>query len=227
MMATHPTEENSAQTLEIKGKSGVEAEADAKEDAEVPSVPSKRKRDHQGDGTHGTATGGDGTISFTTRNPPWAYFQLELCAPPSQIVTIPFAPGTSSFKKMLSNFLLNDRTTQPTPSSALQASSIADPLDAITARTYLTSALSQFLGLTGTAIPIDILKIETSSPSTPDAKNILWIRVPRDDAAAVAAAVSSWIGGTRAGGGVAWRIRAKGSWLAALVAGSGSELFAP
>jgi hypothetical protein len=91
MMATHhPTEENSAQTLETEDKSGVKAEADAKEDAEAASAPSKRKRDHQGDGPHGTATGGDGSVSFTTRNPPWAYFQLELCAPPSRILTIPF-----------------------------------------------------------------------------------------------------------------------------------------
>src|SRR5271163_4408291 len=56
-------------------------------------------------------------------------------------------------------------------------------LDDITARTYLTSALSQYLGLTGSAIPIDILKV---------ADQDLWIRVPEQDASAVVAAVGQW-----------------------------------
>ncbi|WEW56610.1 ribonuclease P [Emydomyces testavorans] len=102
-------------------------------------------------------------------------------------------------------------------------------LDLLTARTYLTSALSQFLGLSGTAIPIDILKLQTEELPTVTAsakrkiRNMLWIRVPHDDAAAVIAAVSSWVGG--GGVAVAWKIRGKGSWLGALVGGTGRELF--
>ncbi|EEH36143.1 hypothetical protein PAAG_00466 [Paracoccidioides lutzii Pb01] len=113
--------------------------------------------------------------------------------------------------------------TQPSPPS----SSPSTPLDEITARTYLTTALSQFLGISGTSISIDILKIENSTGQKNN-NNIVWIRVPRDDAAAVVAAVSSWIGnGSQVGSSVSWRVRAKGSFLGALIGGTGRELFAP
>ena len=87
------------------------------------------------------------------------------------------------------------------------------PIDILTARTHVTSALSQFLGLTGTAIPIDFLKL--------DGRNV-WIRVPREDGSAVVGALSQWAGG---GGTVSWRIRGKGQWLGAVNAGDGSRLF--
>ncbi|KAJ5775243.1 uncharacterized protein N7511_000254 [Penicillium nucicola] len=144
------------------------------------------------------------TIHFTSRNPPWTYLKLQLV---------------------------------PQPGNTPQ------PLDPLSARTYLSSALSQFLGLTGTAIPIDILKLEHGLISTPksDATSTtqsaktprhdsVWIRVPREDAAAVVAAVSSWIGGgnnTTGSAGVAWRVSAKGNFLGALTAGSGADLFVP
>lgn len=120
------------------------------------------------------------------------------------------------------------------------------PLDSITARTYLTSALTQFLGLMGSSIGIDILKISdggsdhVSSDQALAAGNknqnktdhpLLWIRVPRDDAPAVVAALSSWVGGNGSGesatgnGNVSWRICAKGNFLAAIVNGSGEDLF--
>ncbi|EFW16471.1 conserved hypothetical protein [Coccidioides posadasii str. Silveira] len=113
-------------------------------------------------------------------------------------------------------------------------SSNSEPLDLLTAKTYLTSALSQFLGLSGTAIPFDILKLQAESLPVGAAsarrktRNTLWIRVPHGDAAALIAAVSSWVGGSSGDGGssVAWKIRAKGSWLGALVGGTGRELFA-
>jgi ribonuclease P/MRP protein subunit POP8 len=85
------------------------------------------------------------------------------------------------------------------------------------------------MGLTGTAIPIDILKLENACP--PEEKyDSVWIRVPREDAAAVVGAVSSWIGGGNKSAGaadVAWRISAKGNFLGALIAGSGADLFVP
>ncbi|KAJ5381272.1 uncharacterized protein N7496_003700 [Penicillium cataractarum] len=103
------------------------------------------------------------------------------------------------------------------------------PLDPLSARTYLSSALSQFLGLTGTAIPIDILKIENkgSSANGTTKYDAVWVRVPRDDGAAVVAAISSWIGGSGSGSGAAWRVCAKGNYLGALVSGSGRDLFVP
>ncbi|KAL2038502.1 hypothetical protein N7G274_008841 [Stereocaulon virgatum] len=89
------------------------------------------------------------------------------------------------------------------------------PVDILTARTYLTSALSQFLGLTGTAIPVDFLKVEGRD---------VWIRIPREDSTAVVGALSQWIGKE---GAVSWRVKAKGEWLGAVIAGDGQELFKP
>jgi ribonuclease P/MRP protein subunit POP8 len=122
-------------------------------------------------------------------------------------------------------FLANSygfRITQSGPGSGL---------DALTARTHLTAALSQFLGLAGTAISVDILKIESTPLKRRDADHdgrggvYLWIRVPREDASAVVAAVSSWIGGESSGAEVAWRVCSKGNYLGGLVFGSGGDLF--
>ncbi|KAI4177843.1 MAG: hypothetical protein LQ343_000307 [Gyalolechia ehrenbergii] len=88
----------------------------------------------------------------------------------------------------------------------------APAIDILTARTYLTSALQQYLGLAGTAISIDFLKVQGRD---------IWVRVPREDGAAFVGAVSGWVGS----GGVAWRIRGKSEWLGSLVAGDGRELF--
>jgi len=97
----------------------------------------------------------------------------------------------------------------------------ADELDALTARTYLTSALSQFLGLTGAAIPVDILHLRGRE---------VWVRVARGDGSAVVAAVSGWVGGGGGGGAgqgsaVGWRVRGRGAWLGGLVGGDGGDLF--
>ncbi|GKZ33647.1 hypothetical protein AbraIFM66950_003673 [Aspergillus brasiliensis] len=157
------------------------------------------------------------TIHFTSRTPTWTYLKLQLI------------------------------TNPPTSTSST-------PLDPLTARTYFSAALSQFLGLTGTSIPIDILKISSASSSSSSSQggkttgglggsgSTVWTRVPRDDAAAVVAALSSWIGGNTgsniSGGGsgsggdaegssVAWRVCAKGNYLGALVHGDGGEVFVP
>lgn len=89
------------------------------------------------------------------------------------------------------------------------------PVDILTARAHLTSAVSQFLGITGTAIPIDFLKVEGRD---------VWIRVPREDAAAVVGALSHWVGED---GGVSWGVKGKGEWLGVVAAGDGNELFQP
>ncbi|KAL6242815.1 hypothetical protein RBB50_010461 [Rhinocladiella similis] len=79
-------------------------------------------------------------------------------------------------------------------------------LDEITTRSYLTAALQQYLGLTGTAIPIDILK--TEGPNA-------WIRVPKDDEPGVAGALAQWTSPK----GVNLRIEGRGSWLGGVVGG--------
>ena len=90
----------------------------------------------------------------------------------------------------------------------------APAVDILTARTYLSSALQQFLGLTGLAISIDFLKVEGKD---------VWIRVPREDGLAVSNAISTWVGSE----GVSWRIKGKSDWLANLAAGDGQQLFQP
>ena len=78
-------------------------------------------------------------------------------------------------------------------------------LDEITIRSYLNSALTQFLGLSGAAITVDILKTEA---------NECWVRVPRQDLSPFLAGVGGWIGEH---GAVGWRVRSSGNWLSALV----------
>ncbi|KAK1243567.1 hypothetical protein MKX08_001705 [Trichoderma sp. CBMAI-0020] len=56
-------------------------------------------------------------------------------------------------------------------------------LDNLQVKSYCTAALTQFLGITGSAISLDILKIEESG---------CWIRVPRDDLGPFAAALTAW-----------------------------------
>ena len=80
------------------------------------------------------------------------------------------------------------------------------PFDTLTARTYLTSALSQYLGLTGTAIPIDILKVTERD---------CWIRVPKDDASAVTAAIGQWANALVP---VSMIVEGRGDWLGGVVA---------
>lgn len=79
-------------------------------------------------------------------------------------------------------------------------------LDNLQVRSYLTSALKQFLGLTGSGMPIDILKVDGKE---------CWVRVPRQDLGAFAAALAVWPGSGSAVTG--FLIRAAGDWLGALV----------
>lgn len=86
-------------------------------------------------------------------------------------------------------------------------------LDMIMVRTYLTSALQQYLGLSGTAVPIDIVKIEGRDA---------WIRLPREDGSSVQGALSQWVGKD---GNVSWRVNAHGGFASILRHGDGRDLF--
>ena len=98
----------------------------------------------------------------------------------------------------------------------LEKSMLAEAaIDMITARTNLDSALQQYLGLSGTAIPIDLLKVEGRD---------VWIRLPREDGSAVQGCLSQWTGRD---GSVTWRIKAKANVLGQLAAGDGRAHFAP
>ncbi|KAE8444376.1 hypothetical protein EG329_000576 [Mollisiaceae sp. DMI_Dod_QoI] len=87
-------------------------------------------------------------------------------------------------------------------------------LDALSVRSHMTAALTQFLGLTGSAVSVDILKMDPKE---------CWIRVPREDLSPVVAAVGGWVGGTESDGKVGWRVKAAGNWLGVLVAQADSE----
>ena len=97
------------------------------------------------------------------------------------------------------------------PATLAKPTASVPEVDILTVRTHLTSALNQFLGITGTAIAADILKVESRD---------CWIRVPHEDGQAVLQAVTAWTGD-----GVAWRIRGSGGWLDGVVRGTGRELF--
>ncbi|KAK6001493.1 hypothetical protein QM012_002824 [Aureobasidium pullulans] len=107
-------------------------------------------------------------------------------------------------------------TIRNPPWSYLQLSLITNSpnyqLDALTAHLHLRAALSQFLGLHGTAIPIDILKLHN---------NDVYIRVPREDASALVIAVGGWVG--KAGEG--WRVKTSSSWAIGLRLSAGADLF--
>lgn len=74
-------------------------------------------------------------------------------------------------------------------------------LDALTAHLQIVSALHQFLGLHGAAVPVDVLKLQSDE---------VWIRVPAADCKGVVAAVGGWVG--RAGEG--WRVLGWSNWSA-------------
>ncbi|KAF2033545.1 hypothetical protein EK21DRAFT_58655 [Setomelanomma holmii] len=137
----------------------------------------------------------------TFRRPTWSYFHLTLITP-SSLAT----------------------TTSQTPTSPSQSSS-AD-IDPITISPLLTQALRDYLGTTGAAIPIDILKTCGQD---------VWIRVPRQDARAVRAGLSTWIGACDGeqipgvgGEGrlrVAWRVVGEAGTVLGVCGGKTAELF--
>jgi ribonuclease P/MRP protein subunit POP8 len=133
----------------------------------------------------------------TFRKPIWSYFHLTLVT-----------PGTAS----------------QTPSASAAPSDSRD-VDALTVSTLLLQPLTAYLGITGSAVPIDILHTQGRNA---------YVRIPRQDARAFRAGLSGWIGGCDAGsvpgvkdGGrvnVAWRVVAEGGSLG-LLSGAGEELF--
>jgi ribonuclease P/MRP protein subunit POP8 len=80
------------------------------------------------------------------------------------------------------------------------------------------AALQRFLGTTGLAIPIDILKIKG---------NHCWLRVPRPDLGAFAAAITAYSGRVEDGTHHVIRLRQCSDWLGAMVGSDGqAELWA-
>ncbi|KAF2722045.1 hypothetical protein K431DRAFT_59086 [Polychaeton citri CBS 116435] len=86
-----------------------------------------------------------------------------------------------------------------TPTSLPETPSSFSSLDATTALLDIRASLSQFLGMHGTAIPIDVLKLQGRD---------VWIRIPSDDRHALIAAVGGWMGKN----GQGWRVKGWSSW---------------
>lgn len=86
-------------------------------------------------------------------------------------------------------------------------------LDNMTAHMHLNAAMSSFLGLHGSAITFDILKLQGQD---------VWIRVRSEDRAAVVAASGGWVSKLREG----WRVRSWSHWNALAVGrDAGQDLF--
>jgi ribonuclease P/MRP protein subunit POP8 len=87
-------------------------------------------------------------------------------------------------------------------------------LDEITVRSYCSAALTRFLGATGAAISLDILKVH---------ENQCWVRVPREDLAAFAAAITAWRGASEGSVDCAFRLLQCSDWLGSMVGRAGQE----
>jgi ribonuclease P/MRP protein subunit POP8 len=120
-------------------------------------------------------------------------------------------------QKHLKGHEITTKTIKRPPFSYVHLQLISDTdsvkdLDSLTVRSYITAALTQFLGVTGAAISVDILKVEGTE---------CWIRVPREDLSPVVAAVGGWVGGPghETAGKVGWKVKGSGNWLSVLVGG--------
>lgn len=87
-------------------------------------------------------------------------------------------------------------------------------LDNLQAKSYCVVALRQFLGLTGMAVSLDVLKVEGSH---------CWLRVPRPDLGSFAAAITAWRGPGDGGVPCVLQIRQCSDWLGAMVGSDGQD----
>ena len=81
-------------------------------------------------------------------------------------------------------------------------------LDELMVKSYCTAALKQFLGLTGQAIPIDILKAQGGA---------CWVRVPREDLRSFAAGITAYNGVSEGDTQYILRLKRCSNWLGSLV----------
>ncbi|KXH24875.1 hypothetical protein CSAL01_00211 [Colletotrichum salicis] len=87
-------------------------------------------------------------------------------------------------------------------------------LDNLQVRSYCNAALGQFLGATGSAIPIDILKVEGAQ---------CWLRVPRQDLSPFTAAITAWAGISDQGSRQVLRVKQCSDYLGAIVGTDGQD----
>ncbi|KAF2182726.1 hypothetical protein K469DRAFT_585322 [Zopfia rhizophila CBS 207.26] len=213
-----PTNTTTASTNPTNKQQATSEEDSAKSFTDRVSPPSnKRKRNEKTHVLH----------QSTFKKPLWGYLHLEL-----------ITPGTATTKPKSSNAITptisapvstpaSTPVSQPQIPSHISASNNErDNIDPITTLALLTPPLTSFLGLIGSGIQIDILKIQGRE---------VWIRVPRQDSSGMKAGLGSWVGwgdgemipGYKEGRvQVAWRVKGSGEWLGSLSGdGDGRELF--
>ncbi|PHH86505.1 hypothetical protein CDD83_10128 [Cordyceps sp. RAO-2017] len=87
-------------------------------------------------------------------------------------------------------------------------------LDNLQVKSYCSAALRQFLGLTGMAISLDILKVDGVE---------CWVRVPRPDLGSFAAAITAWRGTSDGGTHCLLRLKQCSDWLGVMVGADGQD----
>ncbi|OAQ63489.1 hypothetical protein VFPPC_14670 [Pochonia chlamydosporia 170] len=80
-------------------------------------------------------------------------------------------------------------------------------LDNLLVKSYCTAALKQFLGLTGQAVPIDILKAENRA---------CWVRLPKEDLKSFSAAITAYNGVSEGDTRYILRMKRCSDWLGLL-----------
>ncbi|KAM7201511.1 hypothetical protein V8F33_003335 [Rhypophila sp. PSN 637] len=144
--------------------------------------------------------------TYTIKSPPFAYVHLSTVSLSSS--GAPITPAADP----------NPATTKEEPQA------IIDPLQV---RSYCTAALQRFLGDTGAAIVPDILLIRSSSSSKKCQQEAdIYLRLPRQDLGAFAAAITAYPGrqvskGSGAkqdeGGWLLLQFQSCGDWLGSLI----------
>ena len=87
-------------------------------------------------------------------------------------------------------------------------------LDQIQLKSYCNAALKQFMGLTGLAVAVDILKVHNCQG---------WVRVPRQDLSVFAGAITAWGGTSEDGKQTILMLKQCSDWLGTMVAGADWE----
>ncbi|KZZ89966.1 hypothetical protein AAL_07474 [Moelleriella libera RCEF 2490] len=87
-------------------------------------------------------------------------------------------------------------------------------LDELMVMSYCMAALKQFLGLTGIAIPTDILKAQDGAA---------WIRIPREDLKSFSAAITAYGGTSDGSTQYILRMKRSSEWLGTIVGQANAE----
>lgn len=89
-----------------------------------------------------------------------------------------------------------------------------ESLDELQVKSYCTNALRQFLGLTGQAMSLDILKVQGREA---------WVRIPRGDLGSFAAAITAYKGIVEDGVERVLRLKQCSDYLGAMVGSDGQD----